>query len=372
MKKLLFSAIAIMSIVGCQKSGVTTPETEPQDGLIRLSMGGISSRSGNAGMREVFEAGDQIGIVATLLKDDDPATISWDATPIHIDNKPAAWLSNTTPTTPGADLVISTFKWGPKGEGGLSHDQFYPKKDRSLALFAYYPYTAATDSLIYDATTKEPILVIKLKDGEVSTAEETDANVIQADVMWAKGVSKATTPLDSVSRLDPLATLDFKHALAQVNFKVSKSADAADCYFDQIELLTYKDGKLNITTGVIELTKPNTPTDSAKYVIKDNSGAPITAAGIDIITTGKPIMVLPTKTAAESEICKIRLRVNYGTDVKPDYMWYDVETKGIKPFNQGKLNTITLALSKTGVALTAKIDPWVANDAADDPSLPVE
>lgn len=379
MKKLLLVAMAVASIVSCQKTDVTTPPTEPQEGLIQLSMGGVSSRAGNAGMLTVFEAGDQIGVVAAMLKEGDPSTIEWTA-PIHINNKPAAWLSNSTPQ-PATDPVISTFKWGPAGEGGSLHDQFYPKKDRALSLFAYYPYTSSADSLIYDATTKTPNLLITLKDGKVTSGASTidgttpavpDANIIQADVMWAKGVSKATTPLDSVSRLDPLATLEFKHALAQVNFKVNKAADAADCFFDQIEFLTYKNGKLDITTGDIELTMPTSQTDSAKYVITDNSGAQIDLAGISIITTGKPLMILPTKTEDESKICKIRLRVNVGTELKPDYTWFDVATTGLKPFNQGKLNTITLSLSKTGVTLTAKINPWVDNTPDEDTTLPVE
>lgn len=387
MKKILLMALTVMAIVACKKNVTGDPAVLPQppvtpdpDAPIMLSVGGgVSTRTGNQGVRTLFEANDQIGVYATLVKFTTPSTYAPDWGNIYFTNKPAVFKAI-------ADTV-ATFTWGTiLKNGDLASKQFYPSKDRSVYMYAYYPYTSHVDSMKVE--TGVPYRYVKLVEGKIGTENAADTvNKMQPDFMWAVGQSREKSPLtpalDTVRRTLALDTLNFQHALAQVDFGVYlMDENATDCYFDSITFIVPKNGKINITTGKVTIETPADPklaTDSAVYAItmKRNEQLPkltasdkLSEAATQLLETS-PLMVFPM-TVAEVKGCIIEIVVNYGTIKDPETRTYKVSMDNMKTLNAGKRNMIYLGVGQTEVLLEAKITPWLENEDKDNSVLPVE
>lgn len=387
MKKLLLMALAVMAIVSCKKNVtgdpvVLPPDVTPDpDAPIMLSVGdGVSTRTGNQGIRTLFEANDQIGVYATLVKFTTPSTYAPDWDNIYFSNKPAVFNA--------IEDTVATFTWGTiLKNGDLASKQFYPSKDRSVYMYAYYPYTSDGDSMKVE--TGIPYRYVKLVEGKIGDGKNTadTVNKMQPDFMWAVGQSREKDPLtaavDTVRRTLALDTLNFQHALAQVDFGVYlMDENATDCYFDSITFIVPKNGKINITTGKVTIATPADPklaADSAVYAItkKRNEQLPkltasdkLSEAATQLLETS-PLMVFPM-TLDEVKGCIIEIVVNYGTVKAPERMTYKVSMDNMKTLNAGKRNMIYLGVGQTEILLEAAITPWLNNKDEEDSILPVE
>lgn len=404
MKKILLIAFAVAAIVSCKKnvtgggdnSKPFEPATPDKSAPMYLSVGngggaayGVAGKAGGIGIRQTtFEAGDVIGVYAATVKFVNPSTYAPDWTEkLYFENKPASYAATGT----AADTVA--FKWGmPSAQGGLDDIQFYPAKDRSIYVYAYYPYTQnTTDSVKLDAITKVPSRFVSLVEGAVVLAGEPDedknVNLMQPDYMWAVGkaqkVNEGDPVVDTVRRTLRLDTLTFKHALAQLNFRIYlMDENATVCAFDSLVITVPKNGSYDLVTGTPKIIVDAVPTaakDSVSYVITAKKGESIPAAiagdktnALDLLET-LPLMVLPMNVD-ELKGCKIKLVVNYGKDGDTALRTYYVTMAqlGLKPVKQGSYNSIYMGVGQTEVTLNCNINPWGINDPADDSDLEVE
>lgn len=381
MKKTLLMALSIAAIVGCQKTNTVDPIT-PNGDVIALSSGGVTVAQGrageevNLGIRVDFIEGDQIGLFAAFADDQGtPTKPSWAATDlvaqtgIYFENMPAACV------TVAAAPKLAQFGWGTDGLGGVNADQIYPKKDANFYLYAYYPYTAKTDSVTVDATDG-PQLAVRLNN---TTPDK------QEDILWAVGKSVAQAPAAYISRKDQLGPLNFKHALAQLQFRVYKEAGAQDCKFVSIKFTTNAKGTMNITDGTMSVEAMSaTPDDEtiAVYNIVENANTDIPTLAtpgtytdaLEILTN--PLMIFPLINT-DLKLCKLEITVYYGSgDPETDTgncKTFIVDLSSVTTgFNQGKKNQLILGVGQTVIALEGDIEAWVENAANVDPVIPVE
>lgn len=386
MKKTLLMALSIAAIVGCQKTNPVDPIT-PNGDVIALSSGGVTVAQGradevvNQGIRVDFIEGDQIGLFAAFAdKQDVPTAPSWAATDldaqtgIYFENKPAACV------TIAAAPKLAQFGWGTDGLGGVNADQIYPKKDANFFLYAYYPYTAKTDSVTVDATDG-PQLSVRLNNTKPDKQE---------DVLWAVGKSRggeggAPASTEWVSRKDQLSPLTFKHALAQLQFRAYRESGAQECKFVSIKFTTNAKGLMNITDGTIAVEAMSTTPDNetiAVYDIVENATTDIptlATAGdytdaLEILTN--PLMIFPLVNT-DLKLCKLEITVYYGAsdpDTDPtNVKTFTVDLSGVTTgFNQGKKNQLILGVGQTVIALEGQIEAWEDNADGDDPVIPVE
>lgn len=384
-------ALAIAAVVSCQRN--VSPGNPPHPVVpgepdltapmfLSAGSGAVGTRTGGIGARQTqFQSGDIIGVYAAMGKLDATNVVP-DWTNIYFANKPATFAGT------GVAEDTTAFKWGLGGIGGLANDQFYPAKDRSIFVYAYYPYTKnEADSI--KLISSIPTRFVTLVEGNVGdqTTEDT-VNRMQPDYMWAVGKSvKPTaapnTPVDSVRRTLGLDTLTFKHALAQLNFGVYlMDQKATTCTFDSIVLIVPKKGSYDIIKGKTTIIPGTTAADSAAYYITTKSGEQIPAAAasekptdaLNILDT-YPLMVFPM-TADELKGCEIEIVVNYGDDRNPDRKRYVLKMKeqgnNLKPLRQGYYNTIYLGVGQTKVDLNCNVTPWIKNGIEDDIIIPVE
>ncbi|MEG1413569.1 MAG: fimbrillin family protein [Mucinivorans sp.] len=386
MKKIIFLALAVVAIVSCKKNVGSTIE-EPQQDVIALSTGNISlSKVANEGVRVVFGVDDQIGVFAAYADNQTtPTAPSWatgnaaDQTGVYFGNIAAKCTTAGVGSAPAGTPAV--FSWGADGTGGLTNNQIYPKNEKKIYLYSYYPYAASGTSI---DPTAGPKLDIKLTDG----AE--DASIKQADVLWSVGASKQATPQAWISRTgdNQLAKLTFNHALAQLQFKIYRQdATVASCKFVQLEFQSPKAGSMNIMTGAIEVTPMDftnaTPTGNtvAKYTIGDpTSVVNITATQKTDATeiNADPLMVFPM-TIAQAQTCKLKIWIYFGsknavdmTADKADIKEYEVKlnTASTLALLQGKLNFISLGVGETTIELTADIEAWDPTGSSTE--LPIE
>lgn len=379
MKKTLLMALSIAMIVGCQKTKPVDPQINGD--VIALSSGGVTVAQGradevvNQGIRVDFIKGDQIGIFAAFADDQAaPTAPSWATTDldaqkgIYFENKPAACV--TIAATPD----LAKFGWGSDGLGGVNADQIYPKKDANFFLYAYYPYTAKTDSVTVDPTDG-PQLAVRLNN---TTPDK------QEDILWAVGKSVAQAPAAYISRKDQLGPLNFKHALAQLQFRAYRESGAQECKFVSIKFTTNAKGLMNITDGTIAVeamsTTPDNETIAVYDIVENATDIPTLATAgdytdaLEILTN--PLMIFPLVNT-DLKLCKLEITVYYGAsdpDTDPtNVKTFTVDLSGVTTgFNQGKKNQLILGVGQTVIALEGQIEAWEDNADGDDPVIPVE
>lgn len=401
MKKLLLFAFAVVAIASCKRTvDVENPNgggsTETGDVIQLVSgTGGVAMTMAdgdpiaNQGVRKFFILGDQIALYAAYVKDNagtkepdwahtgTPAEDSVNQVGPYFQNMPASCTTAGTVTDSPAEVFAAKFGWGLTGTGGVGVDRTYPRNGRSLYVYGYYPYTK--DSVTLDPA-KGPLLKITLV--ALDTITE-DAGHKQSDVLYTRGYSKpvgsAPAALDTVSRNAQLDSLVFKHALAQVNFVVTRLNGAAESKLRRIEFSVPKAGVLNIMEGKVTVTDPTQESEWIKYVITDQVNEPILldteSTKLTVLKTN-PLMILPL-TAAEAKKCKLKLTVYYGSNPNPSLdptnektFIINLNSDAMKAFAQGKKNTLTMQMSETIVEIKASIEPWVDN--TDSFIIPVE
>lgn len=405
MKKLLLLALSIAAIVSCNRQVEVADQPvggDPEsDQIIQLSSGGgaaLTMASPNQGVRTKFIIGDQIGLFAAYGKLDGANNVpDWKAidmpndsilqTGQYFTNWPAQCYE-LRPASPGdpADTT-DKFAWGAKGQGGVGVDRIYPRAQRGIFVYAYYPYSADTDTVSVDPV-KGPLVKVKLRDlnntGTVDAPAFTgilDVEHLQADVLFAKGISvkDPAAPLDSVKRPEPLAPLYFRHALAQVTFKVGREDKSAACKFVKIQFTVPHSGVMNLIDGKVEINAPSAPTaaDSLTYTVTDKETEAIEEGkdnALQVLEVN-PLMVLPM-TAAQAKTCRLQLTVYYGVDEPgtdpSNHRTFNVNLNfdNMKGFAQGKKNTLLMMVSETGIRLEASIAEWDADGEISE--IPVE
>lgn len=393
MKRVLFFALMAAAVVGCKQSTDMEPDEALTGGqVIALTSGEVAisradgsttAPTANQGTRVYFGLGDQIGVFAAYgnaTTNIAPTGPDWaDAVGDvsfkgrYFDNAPA------TCTTVGADAVPAKFTWGPAGEGGVAHEKLYPKKDRAIYAYAYYPLVTEADSITIDPT-----------DGpKISYSLNTTAPLDQPDILWSIGKSKATAPLDSITRKDPLGILQFEHALAQINFILyKKDASVSNCALVDITLTVPTTGTMTLskTVGNIALVSSKNDATNGKYTIATGDpnigNSTVTEWDGTTNTEDKPrpasVLIVPYMiwplTADQAQKCELVVRLYFGVgDPKTDTLnvrEYKIDMTGMKPILQGKLNHFILGVTPTVINLEGQITPW--GEDGQDSGLAIE
>lgn len=384
MKKILFFALIAATVLGCKRSADINVDPEPElTDAIMLSAGGpvvlgraVGDTTANKGPRlNEFVLEDQIGVYAVYTKKDG-ANIAPDwSEPVegartgrYFDNKPATCKGFSAKDGSNPATRWASFLWGNTGQGGVGVDQLYPKGEDSIFVYAYYPYHQ--DSMVMN-TTAGPSRKIRL---------DTITPLKQSDVLWAVGKSRASTPVPYVKRKDPLAPLTFKHALAQLNFKVyRKGSSVAACQFVSIAFRCPVYGAMRITDGDMYITNSTVKDSVGTYTILGNQ---VTHTDIEYNSDlsqiqhllATPYMVLPM-SEAQAKACKLIVKLYFGKgDPSTDptnVRTYDITLTNIKEFVQGSLNTLSLGVGDTNIELLADIEPW-DNSNGTDSGLDIE
>lgn len=376
MKRVFILALSMASLVACKKNvepTIDNGKNEKSDVMISLSSLAPASRTANEGVRQdLFETGDQIGVIAVHSDNatgpTPPEAPDW-AEAVYFDNKPAMFTAEKV-EEPAPNPKVSLFEWGATGEGGLVANQYYPAKKGKIFLFAYYPYST-TNYVAPDGAGSTPMLNVELADGTIAgvTVEAEgstlDANLRQADVMYYG----ATTSISSIApNTTPLA---FQHGLAQLNFMVKLAAGASPCKLTKIEFKTVKKGVMDITTG--GFTYETTTTDyekAAVYTITPKVAVNVpkdSDAAYNVLAEngGSPLMIFPLD-AATIQQGELIVTCDFSTTNTPDEKQLNVSLASVtNPFAQGKLNVFNISVSLSMIKLEATIAPW-------DPSGSVE
>ena len=392
MKKILFAALLVAAIVGCKRSAeIDVPQETEEGQAIALSSGKVSLSKAdgdpvaNEGVRVDFMVGDQIGVFAAYVKQ--PATTTqvpdWSAPdPVYplgryFDNAPASCTKAGT-STPSA--APAEFGWGTSGIGGVEFDQLYPKKDRGVYLYAYYPL-AHKDSVVIH-TTDGP---------QVSYLLDTLNPLKQPDILWAVGKSKGTgtpaTPADTITRKDPLDVLQFEHALSQINFVLyRKDASVSACKLLEIKLRVPASGTVTLTKAAgsnVALTSKDSKATLGTFTVAAGD-ANIANANVDVwdgTTPGSrptPVLTLPYMiwplTAVQAQGCTLSVKLYFGTgdpatDTK-NVRTYKIEMTGMGAIAQGKLNLFILGVAPTIITLKGQITAWGTD--GNDSNLDIE
>lgn len=386
MKKILLltAVLSAMAVTGCKKQ-ITTPNVEPpvgsSDKMIYLgTVGPALGKAGNIGVRDsLFLEGDQIGVIAALSTTN---VADWTKA-AYFDNAPAIFSHNADvnmEVTPGGDTygdARSYFTWGPKGEGGLTWNRYYPAQDKPIMVYAYYPYST-TNYIAPDGTATKPALNIALNTLPVrlSTPLDSGANLKQSDVLWFASA-------EEVNRTDTIQTMGFKHALSQLTFRFLRPAGSSQVYIDSVIFETLGGAVLDITTG--DFTFPAKGTEdpdevytAAKYIITtdvNHRKVPVVSDPdvdpmLDIFTNTSPLMIFPL-TADDAKLGRLRIVYNIspaGDKKGEEYVKSSVIslTSLDKAFLAGKKNAFNISINNTEIKLEAKIAPWGQDGSESD------
>lgn len=369
MNRFFLSALVLAAAISCKTevAPIDPNINEPSDDLISLSVGS-ASRAGNQGVRNLlFEASDQIGVSAANPSTATPAAPDWAST--YFDNRPALWLNNT----PDPNPTFSHFVWGPAGEGGMIHNQYYPGSKKDIFIFAYYPYSATQYTA--PTTTEGPKLMVDLSDGVID-GQATDVNLVQADVLYyisGNPTPPSTTPT-TFSSANKMVSMNFNHALAQLRFVLKRRAGASAGKFVKLVFKTAKSATLDIATGAFAYDPAATYKD-AVYTITPKEGDLVdipeddgqtTFAGLDILKA-TPLMIFPL-TLDNAKLGELVLTVDFSKTVgTPDTKDITVDlTKLVDPLKAGSLNTYTLSVNYDEIELKASITAWDTNGSNND------
>lgn len=398
-KEYLILIMAVLLSFGCQKREVVDPNIKPEsaDGLIELRSGAtLSSRAANEGIRGAqFVAGDQIGVTAVFvdveaaeLNPEAALVANW-ADTMHFDNAPAKF------STLSGDGSLSVFKWGENGEGGI-HNRYYPSRIREIFLVGYYPYSADNYTPgVKDATAelgRHPTLGVVLTDDmappvgpapatgtSVGDVYTKDNHLKQADILrYADYTSEG-----KVASTNPLASMTFSHALAQIRFTLERSEFATICYFRKIEFHTVKRGVLNLATGDFTYAEAVNAREAfyefgfsgetaPKIPIKGEEGAPIDILNSSYSVESAPELNYPMVFPLPKSIGKLGMIKLYTTLTdSPDdeaYQVYDIPLETLADFVAGGLNTMNITIAKVHIELKATIEAWGTGSQAELPA----
>lgn len=388
-RKLLLLSTLVLSVAACQRIIEQQPVTPPDgEHVIALSSGVALGRAANVGIRSVFEAGDQIGVIAVYatvpaLGGADPVAPNWEVAP-HFENVPAAHVSNDA-TSP----AITTFGWGPAAEGGKDYNQYYPSAKKEIYLYSYYPYSATNlDKPIYepiniagaDDLARQPKLGVALVHGAI---DGTEASVLkkQPDVLYY-------IPAAAVSSASVSGAFTYQHALAQIRFTIKRPVGSKACTFKQLVFKSVAKGKLNLATGKVTVASSANRTeaiytitmsgDSTARAVPESDPAVLDPAPayLDVLNPAKSVdfnylMVLPL-SQEDAEKGELVLTCNFGSETdqtKEELMNFTIPlATRLKPFEAGKLNTLALTVSQFAVSVAASINPWANGETAELPA----
>lgn len=381
MKNLLLLALGAAAVMSC-KTQVGSDLDESNDNLISLSTGS-ASRASNQGIRAgLFEDEDQIGVVAVFEDASNPNTPGWDApaagpgtptTGVYFDNKPAQRVSDGPTGTP----TYSIFGWGPAAEGGTAHNQYYPSGKKEIYIYAYYPYS--TTDYVSPTTGVGPKLNVTLTDGEIkniSATPETDANKVQADVLYYISGNDGTTPpsLEKYKSDSRMGTMTFEHALAQLTFKIKRPLNAKEGKVTKLVFKTAKTAALDLATGVFDFTNTTdfkdavytiTPADPNDWVLAEDDGNP--GFGTDILG-GTPLMILPLDDT-NAKLGELVLEVDFAQSgaTAPETKTISVPLSGLtNALKAGHLSTYIISVTLHDIKLEASITPWGTGGSDND------
>ncbi len=383
MKKIIITLTIAVTIIACNKTSLndqeqntTTPN--PVDDIIQLSSGGTDTKSTvNQGVREEFILGDQIAFFAAYPDADNPTEPKWEEVTSNeqdeIDqvgpyflNAPAYCIAEA------AAPDYAQFNWGESLETSEKTKKTYPKNDKEIYMYGYYPYNTAADTArIVDGV---PQLLIGL---DARYANLGNVKNLQPDVLWTVAASVGNP---TIKRTEPLKPMTFEHALAQVDFKIKRAENSRACFFAEILFTVPKYGEMNITTGEVIPQKAAAEYDETELItysitrpgqqiaVSDQDTKSVFADGAD-----KYLMVLPL-TQQQTQECKLSVRVAYNSSGDGEYKTFDIaldNASALKEIKAGKLNTITLNVLETEIEIfAANITPW--EDNVEDSVLDVE
>lgn len=379
-KNLLLLAGALLLLGACKRE-ITPPDYDSENQVISLTSGAVLGRAANVGMREQFEAGDQIGVFAlyaTTPTDGTNPMPRWD-TAAHFENTVAAFVSNNTATP-----IVTSFGWGPAAEG-QEFNKYYPAKKRQIFLCSYYPYVAAGVGSNYIGITPEaatdekrqPKLKVELMHGPIGVSSAEDVLLKQPDILHYFGA----TPISSAV---PTSTLTYNHALAQIRFTVKRPDNSAPCKFVKLVFKTTAKGVLNLATGEFAYDAAEADLSNrrdAVYTIElaDTTKSAIPEKGsdpfnyLDVLNPDKDakfnyLMVLPL-VAAEAEKSDLKLTCDFGVGDVPNIRQFNIPLTGsLTNWTPGKLNTLAINVEQFTVTLSASITPWAEGDVIELPA----
>lgn len=374
MKKVFLLALSLTTAMSCKTAvtpGITPDEANAE--LIALSVGSIS-RAGNEGVRDIlFATGDQIGVIG--VNPDDQATPTkpqWPDT--CFDNRPALWLENSPTESP----TFSHFVWGPAGEGGIMHNQYYPGSKKKLYIYAYYPYSGTNYVKPTDTPSADgPKLKVALSDGAIAGTDD-DVNKKQADVLYyisGNPAPPSTTPT-TFSSESKMVSMTFQHALAQLRFVLKRPAGAAAGKFVKLVFKTAKNATMDIATGAFtydgsatykDASYTITPKEGDAVDIPEDDGSVTPFVGLDILKN-TPLMIFPL-SLDNAKLGELVLTVDFSKTVgSPDTKDITVDLGNLKDaLVAGSLNTYTLSVNYHVIELKASITAWdTANGSNND------
>ncbi len=308
MKKAILNSLLCL---GCAASLFSCSKDDNASGIvsdpstIRFESQVISTKAGPV-TGTSFTPGENVGIFAFQ----------------HATGVPASWT-----TSPFMANVVSTA--GADGKSlTYSPLQNYPLTDE-VDFYAYYPQSA---SAVSDATG------ISLPVTLASTAAS------QVDYMYATPVMNVLKPATATA-----VAFTFKHALAQVKFKVQKDDAVTDVInLTGLSVNANTTGTMNIATGAWSTV--GTPADLQAY--SDPTGIAIANVTDGGTSVGDPLMIFPSLPGA----LVFKVNIAGGTySFTPS-----IPTAGLEA---GKIYTYTLKYNGSGIVFTtATVEQWV--DAA--------
>uniref|UniRef100_UPI0040266916 fimbrillin family protein n=1 Tax=Parabacteroides distasonis TaxID=823 RepID=UPI0040266916 len=312
MKKLMISMLAMAAMVSCTNEieGPYQPkvnENEP----VAVEFGQSINLYTKAPVTGDKLASTKIGIWAQKHS----GTPAWAATNL---------MDNISLSVDGDGAITYTT---------TSEKVYYSfENDAKYDFYAYTPYAdKATNGLEITAAGAgtAPNLKVTLD----------PANKAQTDIMYAD----PTNLKNKVKSTDPIA-LPFKHALAQVKFKIQKEQSLSDAMtLSAIKVSANTTGTMDISNG--NFTNIGTPGDFIA-LSSDNITIPAKAASDDskAIDAGDPIMVFPKELGDNA--------VTFTIGGK-DYTFKPSAT-----LTAGAATTITVTVTATGVSFTQSLTDW--------------
>lgn len=306
MKKSILNSLLCLgcaaSLFSCSKddnaSGiVSNPST------IRFESQVISTKAGPV-TGTSFTPGDNVGIYA--FQHASGIAAAWTATP---------FMANVV-STAGADGKSLTY----------SPLQNYPETDQ-VDFYAYYPQSA---SAVSDATGIS--LPVTLQSTATSQVDYMYANVLN--------VAKPATAT--------AVAFTFKHALAQVKFKVQKDDAVTDVInLTNLSVNANTTGTMNIATGAWSAV--GTPADLQAYNDAVGTGVAIANVTDGGTLVGDPLMIFPSLPNAL--VFKVNIAGN-AYSFTPS-----IPVAGLEA---GKIYTYTLKYNGSGIVFTtATVEQWV-------------
>ncbi len=236
MKRLIFSALALVSLASCSKTDEATSITT--DGEVRITSS-IATRT----VDNAWESDDEIGLYMS----------TYGADPYDLGNLGENVLYTTTEANGLGNFTTSTLT-----------TLYYPATG-SVDLLAYYPYVASTDMYTFDAT-KYP----------VNVATQSDQGAIDLMVATVTNQAKTTSQVDLI----------FDHKLSNIVLNVTNG----DGYANLAAIGTISKIELSgcVTTAYYNLTSDaislGSDSETIEFVVSQ-SDEEITAEAIIIPQT---------------------------------------------------------------------------------------